>query len=68
MRQRPRVQAALRDDAERLRSFKEIATLADVPVERPSDGPTDYLAGAEAARGRGMNRLAERLERLAATV
>jgi 5'-3' exonuclease len=68
VRQRPRVQAALRDDAERLRSFKEIATLADVPVERPSDRPTDYLAGAEAARGRGMNRLAERLERLAATV
>ena len=68
IRERPRVQAALRDEAERLRQFKEIATLVDVPMKRPKDGPTDYLQGAEAARGRGMNRLAERLERLAATV
>jgi 5'-3' exonuclease len=68
IRERPRVQAALRNEASRLREFKEIATLVDVPVKRPKDGPTDYLQGAEAARGRGMNRLAERLERLAATV
>jgi 5'-3' exonuclease len=65
IRQRPRVQQALRDQAEELHSFKEIATLVDVPVERPPDGQTDYLGGAKAARERGMNRLAERLERLA---
>jgi 5'-3' exonuclease len=68
IRERPRVQRALREEAERLHEFKEIATLVDVPVERPPDGPTDYLGGAEAARARGMNRLAERLERIAATV
>jgi len=65
IRERPRVQAALRDEAERLHEFKEIATLVDVPVKRPPDGQTDYLGGAQAARERGMNRLAERLERLA---
>ena len=68
IRERPRVQAALRDDADRLREFKEIATLVDVPVQRPADRQTDYLGGANAARERGMNRLAERLEKLAATV
>jgi len=68
VRERPRVQRALREQAEQLRSFKEIATLVDVPVQRPPDRPTDYEAGAEAARSRGMNRLAERLQRLAATV
>jgi 5'-3' exonuclease len=68
VRERPRVQRALREEAETLRSFKEIATLVDVPVQRPPDRPTDYVAGAEAARQRGMNRLAERLQRLAATV
>ncbi|TML99441.1 MAG: 5'-3' exonuclease [Actinobacteria bacterium] len=68
VRERPRVQAALRDEADRLHSFKEIATLVQVPVKRPPDRPTDYLAGADAARQRGMNRLAERLHRLAAAV
>ena len=63
---RPRVQQALRDEAEQLREYKEIATLVRVPVELPPDTPTDFLGGAAAARERGMNRLAERLERLAA--
>jgi len=58
----PRVQAALRDQAEELRAFKQIATLAHVPVERPPDAPTDWAAAAAAVRERGMNRLAERLE------
>ncbi|MEZ5120193.1 MAG: 5'-3' exonuclease [Solirubrobacterales bacterium] len=62
VRERPRVQAALRDQAEELRAFKEIATLAHVPVERPADQPTQWAAAAAAARERGMNRLAERLE------
>ncbi|HEY8581455.1 MAG TPA: 5'-3' exonuclease H3TH domain-containing protein, partial [Capillimicrobium sp.] len=61
IRERPRVQAALRDQAAELRAFKEIATLAHVPLDRPADRPTDWAAAAEAARGYGMNRLAERL-------
>ena len=67
VRLRPRIGAALRDQAEELRAFREIATLVHVPLEPPPDTPTDWLAGAAAARGRGMRRLAERLERLAET-
>ena len=63
--ERPRVQAALRDGADDLRGFREIATLVRVPLERPADRPTDWRGGARAARERGMNRLAERLEALA---
>jgi DNA polymerase-1 len=62
VRERPRVQAALRDQADELRAFKEIATLVHVPVDRPADKPTQWAAAAAAARERGMNRLAERLE------
>src|SRR3954470_2103413 len=54
IRERPRVQTALREGAEDLRSYKEIATLVHVPVKRPPDRPTDYLQGAQAARARGM--------------
>jgi hypothetical protein len=60
------VGAALRDGAEELRAFREIATLVRVPVDRPADRPTDWAGGAAAARERGMERLAARLERLAA--
>jgi len=63
---RPRMGAALRDGAEDLRAFKEIATLVQVPVDLPPDTPTDWLSAAAAARGRGMRRLAERLEKNAA--
>ena len=59
---RPRVRAALTDDAQALRDFREIAMLRHVDVERPPDAPTDWLGAAAAARERGMNRLAERLE------
>jgi DNA polymerase-1 len=62
VRERPRVQAALRDQAHELRAFREMATLVHVPVERPEDVVTDWAAGARAARERGMGRLAERLE------
>jgi DNA polymerase-1 len=64
LRERPRVAGALRDGADELRSFREIATLVSVPVERPPDRETDWRGAAGAARERGMNRLAERLERL----
>jgi hypothetical protein len=45
-----------------LRAFREIAELRTVPLERPADRPTDLAGGAKAARGLGLNRLAERLE------
>jgi 5'-3' exonuclease len=64
---RPRIATALREHADSLRAFKEIATLQLIPVERPPDRATDYAAGGLLARELGMKRLAERLERLAGT-
>ncbi|MDX6646605.1 MAG: hypothetical protein QOK40_2332 [Miltoncostaeaceae bacterium] len=61
-RQRPRVAAALRDQADLLRTFRDIATLRPVDVSRPPDRPTDLAGAAFAARELGMNRLAERLQ------
>jgi 5'-3' exonuclease len=63
---RPRIAATLHENAELLRTFKRVATLVEIDVERPPDRPTDFAGGAEAAREIGMNRLAERLERMAA--
>jgi DNA polymerase-1 len=60
--ERPRVSAALRDNAETLRTFKEIATLRHIDVKRPPDTRTDFAAGARAARELGMNGLGKRLE------
>jgi DNA polymerase-1 len=59
---RPKLRAALIDAREELLAFKDIATLRDAGIERPPDGPTDWANAAAAARERGMNRLAERLE------
>ncbi len=58
-----RTRGALTGDAEQLLTFREIATLRHVDVERPPDAPTDFAGAAAAARERGMNRLSERLER-----
>jgi len=58
---RPKLRGALLDSREELLAFKDIATLRDAGVERPRDRPTDWTGAAEAARERGMNRLAERL-------
>jgi 5'-3' exonuclease len=58
-----RVRGALRDSADELRRFKDIATLRRIPLDRPPDRPTDLAAGSRAARALGMNRLATRLER-----
>jgi 5'-3' exonuclease len=63
---RPRTAAALRENAELLRTFKQIATLQRIEVERPPDRTTDFASGALTARKLGMSRLAERLEKLAA--
>jgi len=60
--QRPRLRGALLDAREELLAFKDIATLRDAGVDRPRDRPTDWQGAAAAARERGMNRLAERLE------
>jgi 5'-3' exonuclease len=60
--QRPKLRAALIEGREDLLTFKDIATLRDAGVERPPDAPTDWAGAAAAARERGMNRLAERLE------
>ncbi|HVR04561.1 MAG TPA: 5'-3' exonuclease [Solirubrobacteraceae bacterium] len=63
--ERPRVVAALSENAEHLLAFKRIATLVELDVPRPPDRTTDYAGGAAAAGALGMNRLAERLRQLA---
>jgi len=63
---RPRTAAALRENAELLLDFKQIATLQRIDVEAPVDRSTDFAAGASMARHLGMGRLAERLTRLEA--
>jgi DNA polymerase-1 len=60
--ERPRTVGALSENAEELRTFREIATLVQVEVQRPPDRTTDFAAGAATARKLGMNRLARRLE------
>jgi DNA polymerase-1 len=59
---RPALRGALIEGREDLLKFKDIATLRDAGVKRPKDRATDWTGAAEAARERGMKRLAERLE------
>jgi DNA polymerase-1 len=59
---RPKLRGALIEAREDLLAFKDIATLRDAGVDPPADAPTNWTAAAAAARERGMNRLAERLE------
>jgi 5'-3' exonuclease len=59
--ERPRIAAALRDNADALRAYREIAMLRIVDVERPTDRDTDLAGGAQAAKALGINRLSERL-------
>jgi DNA polymerase-1 len=61
---RPRVAASLRDNADLLRTFKRIATLQRIDVQRPPDRATDFTAGARTADELGMKRLAARLRKL----
>ena len=63
---RQRLRASLVGSREELLSFKRIATLQDAEVKRPKDRGTDWRGAARAAREQGMNRLAERLEKLGA--
>ncbi|HME02154.1 MAG TPA: 5'-3' exonuclease H3TH domain-containing protein [Solirubrobacteraceae bacterium] len=62
---RPRTAAALCENEELVRTFKQIATLQRIEVERPVDRVTDFAGGARVAREMGMRRLADRLEGLA---
>jgi hypothetical protein len=52
----------LRDHADELRAYREIALLRTVPVARPPDADTDLQGGAAAARKFGLGQLARRLE------
>ena len=61
IREKPSVRRALIEQADELRSFKDIATLRTAPVERPPDRPTDWAGGADAAEALGMGALAKRL-------
>jgi 5'-3' exonuclease len=63
---KPALRSALMDGREDLLAYKDIATLRDAGVERPADQATDWAGAASAAHERGMNRLAERLEKSAA--
>jgi 5'-3' exonuclease len=62
---RPALRTALTGARDELLAFKEIATLRNEKVRRPRDKRTDYRSAAKAARERGMNRLADRLEETA---
>jgi DNA polymerase-1 len=59
---RTRIAAALRENAELLRTFKLIATLQRIDVEPPKDRAADFAGGARVAGEMGMRRLAERLQ------
>ncbi|MDE3134239.1 MAG: 5'-3' exonuclease [Acidobacteriota bacterium] len=60
--ERPRIVFALREHADALRAFREIARLRPVELARPADAATDLAAGAAAAAALGMGALAGRLE------
>jgi 5'-3' exonuclease len=62
VRERPaRVSGALREQADELRMFKDIATLRPLKIKRPKDRKTDYARAAKAATDAGMGALARRL-------
>ncbi len=60
---RPKLRTTLMESREELLAFKRIATLQDAKVKRPKDRALDRAGAAAAARKRGMNRLADRLEK-----
>jgi 5'-3' exonuclease len=62
---RRRTAETLHEHDELLRTFKRVATLEPLHVQRPPDTPTDFAGGAAAARELGMKRLAQRLQALA---
>ena len=60
--ERPRIVFALREHADALRAYREIALLRPVEVARPEDRATDLAGGAAAAAALGMGNLAGRLQ------
>jgi 5'-3' exonuclease len=63
---RLRSATVLSENAELLRTFKQIATLVPIDgIVRPADRATDFAGGARAAGELGMRQLAVRLEKLA---
>ena len=61
---RGRIANTLTENAELLRTFKEIATLQQIELARPPDRATDFRAGSAAAAELGMARLSQRLAEL----
>jgi DNA polymerase-1 len=61
VRESPSVRRALIEQAAELRTFRDIATLRHVPVERPPDTQTDRVGGAAKAEELGLGALARRL-------
>jgi 5'-3' exonuclease len=59
---RPKLRGELVERRDDLLAYKEIATLQEAKLGRPRSRRTDWKGAAKAARARGMNRLAERLE------
>jgi 5'-3' exonuclease len=62
---RPALRTTLTSSADEIRSYLDIATLRDAKLERPADAPTNFKGGARSAKRHGMNRLAERLLKMA---
>jgi DNA polymerase-1 len=60
--ERARIVFTLREHADALRAYREIALLRPVSVPRPADAATDLAGGAAAASKLGMGALAGRLE------
>jgi len=59
---RPKLRMTLMESRDELLTFKQIATLQAVKLKRPKDRALDRAGAARAARERGMNRLADRLD------
>src|SRR5271166_287213 len=62
---RARVARSLSENAGLLRTFKQIATLQTIELQRPADRATDFAAGSAAAAALGMRQLSNRLGALA---
>jgi 5'-3' exonuclease len=58
---RPKLAETLRDSADLLRVFREVATLVEIDVDRPENAELDRGAAAAAASALGMGQLAGRL-------
>jgi 5'-3' exonuclease len=60
-----RKSGALVEQADALRTFKELARLQTLAVDRPLNRKTDFTGASAAARARGMGDLAKRLQQMA---